>query len=268
MQFNSETNGLDLYSDARFLCGLDETSDTTSYPIKAFTRNANFGLDRVNALVLRANGWNIPFDDGNQTGELLDTSNNLVSGTQKTSLGATWLKIARVRIKDASGNWMTLYELARKAQTDSQLNAPSGTPTSYYIVGNYLYFDKAPDYSSTGGLEVQFQRGASYFAYTDTTKSPGFAPQFHRLISCYGARDYCMINDMNGKLGNIKEMIGTPPDLMNGEPGSGMEKELCDFYSQRDTDAPPSLNLQNTDYGELGLSNGTGTYPNRSPRGF
>src|SRR6266404_558056 len=122
MQFNSEANGLDLYSDARFLAGLDETTDTTSYPIKAFTRNANFALDRCISLILKADGWWI-FDDTNQTGELLDISNNLVSGTQKTALSVTWLKITRVRIKDASGNWVVLPERSRKVQGNAELTA-------------------------------------------------------------------------------------------------------------------------------------------------
>jgi hypothetical protein len=246
--FNSETNGLDLYSDARFLCGLDETTDTTSYPIKAFTRNANFGLDRVNALVLKADGGWI-FDDTNQAGELLDVTNNLVSGTQKTALSVTWLKIARVRIKDSAGNWITLPEVKRNAQTDSQLTASSGTPSSYFHLGNYLYFDKAPNYASTGGLEVQFQRGPSYFIYTDTTKTPGFASQLHRLISLYGALDFCDINSMTDRANSLRLRIGTPPDLLNNQPGSGMEKELVDFYSSRDTDAKVTLTPRREDYG-------------------
>lgn len=269
MVFNSETNGLDLYSDTRFLCGIDETSDTTKYPIKAFTRNANFAMDRVNSLVLKANGWNIPFDDSNQSGELLDTSNNLTSGTQKISLGATWLKIARVRIKDSGGNWITLPEQPRKAQNDGQLTATSGTPSSYFILGNYLYFDKAPNYSSSGGLEVQFQRGASYFAYTDTTKTPGFAPQFHRLISLWPALDFCEMNYLQDRATTIRNRIGSPPDRANNQPGSGLEKELCDFYSQRDIDMKVSISVHKDDYGELGLNPGTGSYgPNFNPRGF
>jgi hypothetical protein len=268
MQFSGESNYLDLYSDARALCGLDETSDTTTYTLKAFTRNANFGLDRVNALVLKANGWNIPFDDSNQTGELLDTTNNLVSGTAKTSLGATWLKIAKVRIKNASGTFVTLPEVPRKALADSQLTATSGTPQSYYLLGNYLYFDKAPNYSSTSGLEVQFQRGSSYFAYTDTTKTPGFAIDFHRLISLYGALDYCEINLLIDRADMIRTRIGSPPDVMNGEAGSGMEKELVDFYSQKDSDILPSLQPRHEDYGQIGLANAGSSPTNLNPYGF
>src|ERR1035437_7838382 len=192
MQLNAETNGNDLYSDTRFLCSIDETSDTTSYPFKAFVRNANLALDKIIAYIFRTdNTWQ--FDDTNQTGELLDVSTALVSGTQKYSLTATWLKIGRVRIKDSAGNWITMTPIERGALNDGLLTATSGDPRRYDLMGNYLYLYPAPNYSSAAGLEVQFQRGASYFATTDTTKVPGFAAQFHRLISLYCALDFCQI---------------------------------------------------------------------------
>lgn len=252
MQFQSEANGLDLWSDARYLCGIDETSDTTSYPIKAFTRNANLALDRYNPLILKADG-NWKYDDTNQTGELIDVTSNLANGTQKYALGATWLKIEHVRIKDSAGNWKVLPRLDRVRQSDSQLTATSGTPTSYFLMGNYLYLDKAPNYASAGGLEVQYQRGASYFVYTDTTKTPGFAIQFHRLISLYAALQYCLVNNLAAKAVAIQAMLGSPPDLSNNQAGSGMEKELVDFYSQRDSDEQPSLNMKREDYGQSAL---------------
>lgn len=257
MQFNSETNGLDLYTDCRFFCGLETgdgggTPDTTSYPIKAFTRNANLALDVVLAGILKADGWR-PFDDTNQTGELLDVSNNLTSGTQKLALSVTWLKIGRVRIKDPSGNWIVLDELPRHQQSTAQLTASAGLPAFYFILGNYLYFDKAPNYSSTGGIEIQFQRGASYFAYTDTTKVPGFATQFHRLVSMLPALDYCDINDLESRSAKLRSRIGSFPDVMNNQAGSGMLKELVDFYSARDTDLQPNLSTKKEDYGQIGL---------------
>lgn len=255
MQFNSEANGLDLYSDCRYLCGLDETADTTSYPIKAFTRNANIGLDRVVALILRAdNLW--MFDDSNQTGELLDISNNLVSGTNKYAMVVTWLKIGRVRIKDANGNWITLKPAqGRKELNDTMLTAPNGTPQYYYLMGGFLYFDKAPNYNSTGGLEVQFQRGASYFANTDTTKVPGFASHFHPLISMYAAIRYCKINGMTERVADIQSDIDK------------LEGELILHYAGRDTDAKISMKPIREDYGQLGLSPGNGP-GNINPRGF
>lgn len=265
MQFSGETNSLDLYSDARTLCGLDAASDTTTYTIKEFTRNANFALDRCNALILKANGWNTPYDDSNQTGELLNISNTLTSGTQKLLLDITWLIIAKVRIKDNAGNWITIPELPRKQETDAQLTAPNGVPSSYFLLGNYLYFDKAPNYTTAAGIEIQFQRGASYFVYTDTTKAPGFATQFHRLISLHGALDFCTYTDMPTREASLRARIGSPPDMMNNQPGSGMEKELVDFYSRKDQDGKTTLIPRREDYGQAGMTNGFG---GNNPRGF
>lgn len=270
MVFNSETNGLDLYSDARYMCGLDETSDTTSYPIKAFTRNCNFALDKILSYILRAdNIWQ--FDDSNQSGELFDVTTNLVSGTSKYALGATWLKIKRVRIKDSNGNWVTLIPVDRAELNDLQLTATSGDPRRYDLLGNYLYIYPAPNYASTAGLEVQFQRGSSYFAYTDTTKTPGFAPQFHRLVSMMAALDYCKLNELTGRVNQLTADIGFPPDLMNNQAGSGMVKELVDYYTSRDADQKVSLTTAKEDYGTMSLNQGSGVFPtstNLNPRGW
>ena len=269
-QFNSESNGLDLYSDARYLCGLDETSDTTSYPIKAFTRNANLALDKILAFIFKAdNTWQ--YDDSNQTGELLDVTNNLGNLTQKYPISVTWLKIGRVRIKDSAGNWVTVTPIDRSQLNDSQLTATASDPKRYDLLGGYLYLYPAPNYASTGGLEIQFQRSASYFAYTDTTKTPGFAIQFHRLVAMMAALDFCMINGLADRANQLRIGIGSPPDLMNNQAGSGMVKDLVDYYSSRQTDAKVSLNPVRDDYGQMGLSQGSGTFPLSSqinPRGW
>jgi hypothetical protein len=219
---------------------------------------------------LKADGlW--PSDDTNQTGELLDVTTNLVAGIAKYAIGATWLKVKRVRVKDALGNWTTLPNMARKALSDTTLNEASGTPRCYFLLGNYAYLDPAPSYASAGGMEVQFQRGASYFVYTDTTKSPGFDPTYHRLISMLSALDFCQINGMPERVSVLMTMIGTPPDLANGQPGSGMAKEFIDSYASRDADSKITLQPLRVDYGELGLNPGSGSFPNGSwqnPLGF
>ena len=120
MQISGETNNLDLYSEARDWCGIPLT-DTTTLPLSTFVRSANFGLDRVNVLVLRSDGkWQ--FDDTNNSAtELLDTTSSLVSGTEKYAIALTWLKIKRIRIKDSAGNWITLISIDRNVLSDSQI---------------------------------------------------------------------------------------------------------------------------------------------------
>lgn len=249
---------------------MDETSDTTSYPIKAFTRNANFALDKIISYIFKAdNIW--VFDDANQTGELLDVTTNLSIGVSKYPLGASWLKINRVRVKDVNGNWVTLDNKGRKGFSDTVLNLTPGTPRAYFILGNYFYLDPAPQYAATGGVEVQFQRGASYFAYTDTTKVPGFAASFHRLISLFAALDFCTINSMPERVSMLMGLIGSPPDLLNGQPGSGMVKDMVDYYSSRDADGKTTLATLYEDYGQLGLNPGSGSFPSgtwQNPKGF
>jgi hypothetical protein len=247
MQFNGEANGLDLYSDALYLCGLDETSDTTSYPIKAFTRNANLVLDRVIALILKSDAqWE--FDDTNNT-DLPIATTNLVANQQDYSIAVTQLKIRRVRIKDPNGNWTILNPVSRKSLNDGQLDASAGTPDSYDPLGSSIFLYPTPSYSSTSGLELQFQRGASYFDNGDTTKTPGFATQFHRLVSLGAALNYCEVNSLNTRVAMIQAKI------------TAMEDELTTFYSNRNADQQPSITFKREDYGERGLTDGISSNP-------
>lgn len=258
MQFNGETNNLDLYNDALYWSG----ANSGNYTIAEFTRNANFALDRVTSLILRADAtWK--WEDDNLSAGLIDVSTSLVSGTQKYSITTTWLKIRRVRIKDSNGNWVTLKKVEREDISDSELN-DSGTPSKYFLLGGFLYLVATPNYASAGGLEIQFQRGADYFATTDTTKEPGFASPFHRLISLHGALDYVDANSIPRRGKVIRDRIGNPPDTDQGIKGRGLEGELVKFYASRDDDQQPHIELEKEDYGADALG---GTTDN-TPRGF
>ena len=245
MQFQSEANNLDLFSDTLWLCGLAVT-DTTSYPIKDFTRNSNFALDCVTSKIIKAKNWQ--HDDTVQTSEILDTSVALVSGTKKYAIPVTWLRIGSpVRVKDSAGNWVTIVHKERNKLTDAEIVA-TGVPKTYEKRGNWIYLFPTPNYASTGGLEVPFQRGASYFVYTDTTKTPGFASDFHRLISLYAALDYCMVN-VPGRVPGIQAYI------------TKLEAELIIHYEFRDDDEQPSISISRDDYGQSSLGSGFSTNP-------
>lgn len=245
MQISGEAQNLDLYSEARDWCGIP-TTDTTTLTLATFVRSANFGLDRVTSLILRSDGKE--FDDNNASGELLDVTDSLVSGTAKYSIGVTWLKMGQVRIKDSAGNWVTLKEVDRKDLTDSQLTATDGDPKRYYNMGNYTYLNPAPNYASTNGIERQYQRGATYFAYDATTTVPGFDSDFHILIALYGARDYCEKNGLNSRAAAIRDKIGFP--RVGGNAGAGLEMELQERYASKNVDQKIGLRTQNEDYGQ------------------
>jgi len=263
MQLSGETNNLDLYSDARKWCGIDLT-DTTTLPLAEFVLSANFGLSRVNSLILRSDGkWQ--HNDENLSTELLDLTTNLVAETQKYAIKTTWLKIKKVRIKNQQGEFVTLQPVDREQLSDLQLRADSGDPKYYDKLGRFLYLYPKPNYSSTGGMEVQFQGDADLFAFDDTTKQPGFASQFHRLISLYGALDYCEQNDLEKRVGKILLKIGTPQ--LDGARGTGMEGELMAHYSDRDTDQKVGLRTRREDFGQ-NYSNSNSRNSGSNPDGF
>jgi len=262
MQFNPTDKETSLYEDALYWSG----ANSNSFPVDPdFTRAANLGLDRVHQLILRSDG-RFQFDDENLSTELLDTTLTLTSGTQKYELGAAWLKIARVRVKEANGDWRTLKPVDRRSLSDSQL-AASGTPWAYDKLGNFLYLVDTPNYTQANGIEVQYQREPDYFDPTDTTKEPGFASPFHRLISLYAALDYVESNTIPNRADVIRARIGRPPSPETNDPGSGMEMELCNFYASRDADMPVSLSLQHEDFGGSALGDGSGQNDNL-PKGF
>jgi hypothetical protein len=241
MQFNGHTNNEDLYSDTRDWCGIEET-DTTTYPLTKFTRAANKGLDKAITLIFKSDArWK--WDDANNTSDLPIAYSDLEADQSDYGIAVTHLKIRRMRVTDTEGNWITIERKTRRELTDAQLNAESSTPTSYDIVGNSLIFNPAPSYSTDGaatnasGIEMQLQRGASYFDIADTTKKPGFASQFHQLVSLYAAEEYCAKNDMPKRLAVIQNAI------------IKMEGDVQLFYSQRDEDEQPKLSVRNEDYG-------------------
>lgn len=247
-QFAGEANDLDLYSDALWLCGLS-VADTTSYPIADFTRNANFALDRITAKIIKAKNWEHD-DTNNSSTEILDLTVALSSGVSKYAIPVTWLRIGSpVRIKDTAGNWTTITHKERNQLTDGEI-ASTGIPTSYEKRGNWIYLTPTPNYSQAASLEVPFQRGASYFAVSDTTKTPGFATPFHRLISLYAAKDYCKVNGLFDRVTDINMSI------------KELEADMILHYETRDDDEQPSLRVERTDYGEAALGEGMSSRSN------
>ena len=240
MQFNSEANGNDIVTDVHFWAD----TDTTSYSNAAIARNSNRGLDRATALIMEAdNVWD--WDDSNNT-DLPIATTTLVSGQSDYGIAVTHLKIKRVRVKDAGGTWRTLRPRDRHALNDSDLNRSSGMPEEYDMLGNSIVLSPAPASGSvtlTAGLEIQFQRGPSYFVPDDTTKTPGFASQFHRLIPLYAALDYLLANEMSKRAAVVQDRIRE------------LEQRLQIFYSSRDMDTKISLSLQGEDYGQFELGN-------------
>lgn len=231
MQFNNSSDTeVSLVSHIDFL--LFGTGDTfnSDYSLADRTRNLNIAWDEVVVKLYQADP-NFLWDDYSYTDFPIATT-DLVSGQDHYELLESKLVIHRVRIKDRNGNFKTLDAKQRSEFTDSDLNS-SGDPTGYYKIGNSIFPIAVPDYGYSGGVEVQFQRGANHFTTSDTTKQPGFNSQFHHLLAIKAAKTYAMANGLTEKVNILTQMENK------------LELEMLEFYQLRSPDERPKLSLKN-----------------------
>lgn len=231
MVFSDTTNDDGIVQEARWLVN----ANATSYTLKDITRNANRWLDKAVSVILEADGrWQ--FDDTNQSGEAV-YSQNLVSGTQSYDILATHLRITRVEIKNSDGNYVRLQPIDQNEVdgTLTDFQSTDGTPMFYDLIGNDIVLYPAPNYASTNGLKYWFQRAGSYFATTDTTKTPGFASIFHRYITLGCALDYALKNNLETRVRFKEEVLE-------------MEQSIQHFYNRRAGDENIVMNVRKHDF--------------------
>lgn len=237
MQFSDTSGNTGIVQDIDFHVG----SDSNSYSLKDKARNVNAWLDRAVSLILQADGkWE--WQDLNESSLPVGTQ-NLTSGTQEYSINTTYLKIRAVAVKDPSGIFHYLDRIDEKspnpgsvALTDS--SNTSGTPTAYALVGKYIVLNRKPNYTQSNGIQIYAQTDETYFASTDTTATPGFAKQFHRILSFGAALDYATKHDFSAtKIALLQNRI------------KELEAGLLEFYSSRDQDRKIGMSLSQEDYG-------------------
>lgn len=235
MRINDSSNQhLSLYHDCLYLAG----ASSTEYPFNPdYVRNANLAMDLVSGYIMRFDStWS--WRDHNRTTQPI-ADGDLTSGQSVYPLTLGHLKVLRVRVKDSDGNYHTLKPRSRRSLNDDEL-AATGVPTSYSKQGASIVLNPTPDYSvSTTGMELECQQPVDYFDTDDTTKEPGFAQPFHRLISLLPALDFPNVSEARKR--DLRDRIGACPEP--GRSGSGMLGELCNFYSQRDYDEEPVMEL-------------------------
>ena len=238
MQFNptSPTSGVSIIGDITFWTG----ASITDYSLADRTGNSNLALDTILGLILEADQkWE--WDDSNNTDLPIGTTSLVANQKDYGISGATYLKITKVLCKDANGTWRTLKPMDKNSPEAKNLNEQTnpGTPTHYDLIGNSIFLGPYPNYASTGGLRIFFQRNVSYFITTDTTKAPGFAQPFHRLVSLYASDDYLSAKGLVGdRLKRIQNKI------------EKMENALLKFYASRNAEDRPRLRFRKENYGE------------------
>lgn len=239
MQFNPVDKSISIIADIDFLLFGSSATFNDSYSLDDRTRNVNISMDEVVSELFKADP-NFMWDDTTNPDFPIATL-NLTANADHYTIPDESLIIHRLRIKDQNGKFKTLTPCLRRELTDSDLEA-TGTPSRYYKIDNGIFPVPVPNYGATLGVELEFQRGANYFIPTDTSKKPGFSPQFHQYLSVGAAYRYAIANSMKEK-----------KMFLDGEK-TRILSAVREHYARRSPDERPRLRLRKPSVGNFGLS--------------
>ena len=208
MEYSYNTAGDSLYDDIDGLC----TSTSATYPIADKRRNILAAYNQVNSLIWEsAGGWQ--YDDSNRT-TLPVAQSTLVHNQQDYSLPTSSQRIERVQIKDNGGTWRKLKAMDSRDVRDEALEEfgnEYGTPVYYDLVGRSINLYPIPTSASVtlaSGISVTVSRDVSAFASASSAE-PGFAKQFHRILSLAAAIDFTKDASENSRFRQMKERLET-----------------------------------------------------------
>lgn len=238
MLFNPSDKSNSIIAHTDFLLFGDGSTFNSEYSLVDRTRNVNITLDEIITELFKADP-NFMWDDVTNEDFPIATT-DLESGEDHVTLPDSSLVIHRMRIKNQEGKWITLTPRLRREFSDTDL-ASTGTPDSYYKIDNAVFPIPVPNYGVTGGVELEFQRGANHFASTDTNVSPGFNSQFHHVLAIGAAQLYAMANGMQKKVTMLFQMR----DMAN--------KKILEHYQRRSPDERPKLRLARRSIKNYGL---------------
>ena len=176
--FSEGTNNTGIVQQVRDMCRVD----STQWPTSRIVNSVNNYLDKVTGYAIGADR-RFRWDDTNHT-ELPEGTRDLTVSVTDYSFttdeqGNTILTLIKVEYYD--GTYYTPLMPVDDGTADDTFGQVAGVPSSYKkIADNVIRLDAIPAATVTNGLRFTFQRTPSYFAATDTTKSPGVAPILHR----------------------------------------------------------------------------------------
>lgn len=189
MEFNATASSQGICQDIDFLCG----TTTASYPLVDKVRNINQAYHDVTRLIWDScDKWQ--YDDSNNA-DIPKVLTTLTGGTHQYAIPSTAQKIRRIEIKDINGLWTKLQPID---YADINIAIPEylsadGLPIYYDLIGNYINLYPGPastHVTTSSGMAVYIDRDVTLFTTASTTSVPGFAPQFHRILSLQASLDF------------------------------------------------------------------------------
>ena len=228
MLFSNSVNKVGLVEDVDFLCG----TTTASYPLVQKVRNINNAYQDVARIIWECqDGWQ--WDDSNQT-DIPKITTTLTAGTGDYRVPALSTAIEHIKgidIKDENGNWHKLKQIDFNDVNEAwdEYRSTDGLPVEYDLEAGFIRLKPAPAAGSvtvSSGMIVWVSRDAINFTTASTTGVPGFAPQFHRILSLSAAIDFTRDAGEQRLFIQMKDRI---------------EKGMREFYSGRNVERPTRI---------------------------
>lgn len=237
MVFSDITNNLGILQQVRDFMRVDSTQWATSKVVNS----VNNYLDTVAGYAIGADR-RFQWDDTNHTKLPIGTTNLVANQSDYSFLtdeqGNTILNLERIDILDSSGNYRQLKVLDM-TDISGALDAEqvtAGLPMYYdKIADNVVRLYPKPSASITSGLKFYFQRTPSYFATTDTTKSPGVPPLLHRGFVINAAYDGALTLGLSNM-----QALSIERELE--------QRKMISYFGNRNTDEKVTLSTKYRSY--------------------
>tara|TARA_Y100000296_G_C5122078_1_gene230947 strand:- start:280 stop:1014 length:735 start_codon:yes stop_codon:yes gene_type:complete len=236
MQFSDTTNKQGIIQECESLTGIgDGRISGNTDNLAKFTRWINEAYFEITSLIIVSDGrWQ--FDDTNQTNQPVATTDLVADQRDYSVLSSLplttqdWLEVDRIEILNRGGIWTRLPSRDKRDVQGpiEEIYKVSAQPVFYDFEGTSIQFYPAPNYNSTGGIRIWFKRAPLLFASTDTTKKPGFASLFHRILPYSASISYLITKDM-GRAKSLELKM------------EAMKARMQDHYNRRDKYEIPRL---------------------------
>ncbi len=237
MQFSDTSNKLGILQACERYCHLGDTGITSVTQIlKEFTAHVNMVNRQVwHDIFMAYGGWQ--YDDSNQT-DLPSGSTTLTTDQVSYALPTGAIGVRGIEVKGNGSTWYPLKpateEMIRQYQAMGYFYSTSGQPEYYQMVGETIRVFPAANYTQASSFKVFFDRGSVAFASSDTTKTPGFASEYHDIIPIGASIEWMKIYEPNGAtLANLRI------DFKN------LQDRIRQFYTSRfEQMFPPKLRVR------------------------
>lgn len=226
-QFSESTNNTGIVEQVRHMMRVD----SAQWPTSRIVNSCNNYLDVVTGYAIGADD-RFDWDDTNHSKLPIGTT-DLIANQQDYSFltdeqGNSIITLTRIDILRPSGIYepLTLIHKDEIPVAIDEYQKAAGTPGEYIkLADNIVRLKPKSSETVSAGLQFHFQRTGSYFAATDTTKSPGVSPLLHRGFIINAAYDGALA-------------LGLPCLQALGIEKAYEEKKMIQYFSRRNEDEP------------------------------